>query len=98
MKKILTVISFLGWGALAIQGVGGCGGGGSVTRGAASSGLEIADQMALVTAADGTGSSSLSALASLTKFAAPIAGDYITDVPNIYVFDESMEAMDMINE
>lgn len=85
--------------SLLFLGVAGCGGGGSSGGGGGGggdvTGLEIAEQMSLVTASE---SSSPSALSRLVKFAAPTAGDFITDEPEIYVFDESMQVLDLINE
>jgi hypothetical protein len=79
---------------IATLSLAGCGGGGSSGGGGSDvTGLEIAEQMSLVTASE-----SGSALLKLMKFAVPTAGDFITDTPEIYVFDESMEVLDLINE
>ena len=62
------------------------------------SGLEIGEQMALVTAQDDSGSGSISGLMRAAILAAvPTSGAYITDVPELYVYDESMEVLDEIN-
>lgn len=106
LKKIATglmAIAFV-WALNGITGFGGCGTAGSTraasgetggTGGSGVTALEIADQMALVTASESGTSSSLSAL---VKLAVPASGDYLTDQPEIWVYDESMQALDLINE
>ena len=97
LLSIFVVLSF---------GFSGCGGsGGSSSSGSDTSALTIAEQMTFVTV-DSEGSSSVSAnpqtsntaLKSLIQMATPTGGDYITDVAEAYVFDESMEVLSMINE
>ena len=68
----------------------GGGGGGSTSSGGGTdvTGLEVADQMALVSAS----------ISSLLKFQVPTLGNYVTDLAEVYVYDESMSVLDMINE
>ncbi|MDO8519832.1 MAG: hypothetical protein Q7T11_06685 [Deltaproteobacteria bacterium] len=89
MKRILFPIQFF----IFLTLVTSCGGGGSKTG--TGSGLEIAEQMALVEADQ----ASLPALMrAAMRMAVPTVGDYITDEADIYVYDESMEVLDMVNE
>ena len=76
-----------------------CGGGGSSTPAAGSvSGLEVASEMSLVESQSVTaGSANIAKAFSATK-AAPTSGAYLTDPLNTYVYDESMEALEIINE
>ncbi|MBI2083481.1 MAG: hypothetical protein HYT76_07915 [Deltaproteobacteria bacterium] len=68
--------------------------------GTAVEGLEIASQMSLVEAQEGTTSGSLSVLASLIKrgITADQLTPYYTDPLDVWVFDESMESLSIINE
>lgn len=80
-----------------------CGGGGGSSGGSAAGGdesgnvegLEIGEQMSLVTADESAASSSLT---RALRFAVPTTGDYVTDEPEYYVYDDSMEALSIVNE
>lgn len=87
-----------------------CGGGGGGSSSSGSSGtpaagtvdgLEIAQQMSLVTTDESSVSGSLSRMVMFAeddRFVAPTSGAFITDEPEYYVFDRSMEALEIINE
>ncbi len=106
-KKKKNHPSYLGFGVasvLFLSGLTGCGsstgssgaGGGDTTV----PGLAVADQMSLVTASDDGASASVSALSHVfrSRWIVPTTGDYIADPVTTYVYDESMSALDMVNE
>ncbi len=103
MKKYLAVAIALAW---IVTGCSSSGTTSSSSSGTGTSstdvtGLEIAQQMSLVTAQDSTVSSSRSALtlgSLLKKLTIPASGDYVDDIAEYYVYDESMKTMDIINE
>lgn len=81
-----------------------CGGGGGSdsTSGGLTTGTEIASQVALVDAQD-VAPASLSApiskaFSAFLSKAAPTSGAYVTDPLNMWVDDDSMKALDLINE
>lgn len=80
------------------SGEGGSGDGSSVSA------LQIAEQMSLVTAQDTSTNANLNPgvgglFANIIRAAVPTTGDYISDDDEVqtYVFDESMESLDTIN-
>ncbi|MBI4237882.1 MAG: hypothetical protein HY696_05625 [Deltaproteobacteria bacterium] len=77
-------------GSVSTGGTGGATGDTSVP------GLEVASQMALVSANE-SGSPSLAKSLRGLK-AEPTSGDYVTDEAEIFVYDRSMEALDQFNE
>ncbi|MBI2343805.1 MAG: hypothetical protein HYV02_05705 [Deltaproteobacteria bacterium] len=97
----LTFITMLGT-AVTLGGAGGCGSGSGSSTTTTTTGngtaLEIADQMSLVTAAESGTAANLSKLVSLMKFTAPSGSDYETDEAELWVYDESMQVLDLINE
>lgn len=92
----MKFISYLGgfFFLLFIASCGGSGGGSSGSTGSGT-GIEIAEQMALVNA-DESAFSTL--VRGVMKNAAPTGGDYVNDQAKIYVYDESMQVLDTINE
>ena len=96
MKKISVVLA-------AILGVGwiGCGGGSSSTSTGSTSvsGLSLPSEMSLVQAQEVTAGSisATKGFHALAK-AVPTSGAYTTDPLNVYVFDDSMESLNVINE
>jgi hypothetical protein len=61
--------------------------------------LQIGEQMSLVTATDDEDNPSLNGglFANVIRQVVPTSGDYVNDQPEVYVFDESMEQLDTIN-
>lgn len=106
MKKLFYALIVIASGIASLAGSGGCGGSSgstSTSEGGGSTGvagLAIAEQMSLVTATADGSSGSISSMGKALRLgkAVPTAGDYVTDEPEIYVFDESMEVMSIINE
>ncbi|MEO0481648.1 MAG: hypothetical protein AAF196_19425, partial [Planctomycetota bacterium] len=83
----------------------GCGSsGGSAPAPGSVSPLSVPSQMTIVDAQDGDEgvatlqSGELVARALAVGFAAPVVGDYVTDETRLWVQDESMEPLEIINE
>ena len=70
----------------------GCGGGGGGGVAANVQSLEAPSQLTVVTAAEAA------APGAVVPTAVPASSDYSTDVPSVWVYDPSMEALDQINE
>lgn len=97
MKKSLSYIIVTSM-VIFTSACGGGGGGSSSNGGTPSddvTGLAIGEQMSLVTADESSASSSLS---RTLRFAVPTTGDYTTDEAQYYVYDDSMEALSIVNE
>lgn len=103
-RLFLVVPLALGLAWTLAMGCSGGAGGSSGTGGSSSGatgdtsvpGLEVATQMAIVPAGESASANLAKALRGLK--AAPTGGDYVTDEAEIYVYDESMEALDQFNE
>lgn len=98
MRKIIGVMWLVA--AVALSSCGGSGSGSS--NGGLTNGVEIASQVSLVKPQDVV-AASLAAplpkgLKALLSKAVPTGGAYVEDPLNMWVYDGSMEALDMVNE